>query len=120
MAASVDLQSRVWELERQLVQVQQERDDLQKDVEALCLKDSSAMHKSSSVMSGRLVSAEKELRSVKAQLAQADAERASLQEDSIQLRSTKGDLERDLLDASSRCEHLEKVWYAWAPRLGLP
>lgn len=118
MAASVDLQSRVWELERQLVQVQQERDDLQEDVEALCLKDSSAMHKSSSVMSGRLVSAE--LRSVKVQLAQADAERASLQEDSIQLRSTKGDLERDLLDASCRCEHLEKVWYAWAPRLGLP
>lgn len=91
-------------LEEQLVLVQSERDDLQRDV-----KDSTSAFSSSYVMSERLMTAERELYGVRAQLAQASAERSSLQENAMELRSAKADQDRELQEAVNRCDHMDKV-----------
>ena len=56
------------ELEKQLAKAEKERDDLARDVEALCMQSGSSIFDGSMVLSERIFSAEKELSKVKAQV----------------------------------------------------
>ena len=56
------------ELEKQLAKAEKERDDLARDVEALCMQSGSSIFDGSMVLSERIFSAEKELSRVKAQV----------------------------------------------------
>ena len=56
------------ELEKHLAKAEKERDDLARDVEALCMQSGSSIFDGSMVLSERIFSAEKELSRVKAQV----------------------------------------------------
>lgn len=92
-------------LRQELKRVSQHRDELERDVENLCMQnDSSSIFSSSLIVSERIYSTEKELSKTKSQLEAVLGERDSLRDD---LRHHKG--KADLLDmapASSRATHI--------------
>ncbi len=75
-------------LRQELKRVSQHRDDLERDVENLCMQnDSSSVFSSSLIVSERIYSTEKELSKTKSQLDAVLGERDSLRDD---LRHHKG------------------------------
>ena len=61
-------EERVRELEKQLATLQQERDDLTADVEALCMQGDSGIFNSSSVLTERIHQSEREGNKLRAQV----------------------------------------------------
>ena len=83
------------DLRQQLKRVSQHRDELERDVENLCMQnDSSSIFSSSMIVSERIFSTEKELSKTKSQLEAVLGERDSLRDD---LRHHKGKLYGQLI-----------------------
>lgn len=99
---------RIKELEALLSTVQQERDDLQRDVESLCLQQSGSMWSSSYVLSERLSGLEKELSKYKYQLARLTQERDNLKEDIISYKNSKRTADVSYREEKEKGERLEK------------
>ncbi|KAI8108351.1 hypothetical protein M9434_006378 [Picochlorum sp. BPE23] len=77
-------------LEKKLAMVSLERDDLARDVEAMCLDSASnTTFNMSSVLNERIFVAEKQLSKVKKELVECDSERKSLVEDMYALKEAK-------------------------------
>jgi hypothetical protein len=68
------MEARCRELERQVATLQRERDELQKDVESLCLSNGASMFSSSYVLSERFAATEAEFKETRGKLAQAAGE----------------------------------------------
>ena len=82
--------AKVKQLEKRLSQVTLQRDELQRDVESLCMQGSGgSIFDSSSVLSERIFSNEKELSKIRSQLDTVTEERDNLREDLKGYRDTK-------------------------------
>lgn len=101
-------QQRIVELERQVAQLLQEKEDLQRDVENLCLSAGSNMFSSSYVLSERIYSAEKELSLVKSQLTKVMQERDNFKEDIVQFKNSKKAVDNSWKDEMKKNQQLEK------------
>lgn len=104
----MDASQRISELEKQLAAVTRERDDLHRDVEALCLSRGSHMFSSSYVISEKLVNLEEELKQLRKECKSATQQRDSLQEDIQQLRSMKRQAEVGWQEEKKRTAALDR------------
>ncbi len=106
MAAGSNTAAALRDLQQRLKQVTEERDALQKDVEALCLSNGGSMFSGSYVLSEQIVSVQRELREAKRDL-QASQARAKEAEDEVaQLKAGHGALEHALLAAKQEAGNL--------------
>lgn len=100
---------RLKELECQLAAAQRERDDLARDVEALCMSSGDASgFSTSAVLSLRIRNTDRELSEAQEQLAAARAAASSLHEDNRALRESKRVADASWREERKRREELEK------------
>ncbi len=107
--STIDQTTIITDLQRQLASLQQERDDLARDVEALCISgaDPSGIS-SSSVVSERIRIQDEQLADHRARLASAIADAASLREDNTALRDSKRVADQGWRTESQRAAELER------------
>eukprot|EP00884_Botryococcus_braunii_P015731 jgi/Botrbrau1/2841/Bobra.0125s0048.3 len=106
MASLEDL---VKQLQKELATVKAERDDLEKDVENLCMQNGNAsIFSRSAVLSERIYSTDKELSKAKKQLETVTAERDSLREDLLSTKESKRKTDGTWKAEREKVERLEK------------
>ena len=84
-----ELIARVEATQHKLEGLKLERDDLQRDVELLCMQSGSATFNSSSLLQERLFSVESELARLRTHCQRIELERVELREDHVALRQAK-------------------------------
>ncbi|GAX74638.1 hypothetical protein CEUSTIGMA_g2086.t1 [Chlamydomonas eustigma] len=102
------MESRIRELEKKLASVCQERDDLQKDVEALCLQNGSSMFSGSYVLAERVKALDADLKNARGNISSLQNEKDRLLEDVSNLKIAKIASETLNAQMSSRMGQLEK------------
>ncbi len=103
------LEQRVRDLERKYAAVTAERDELQRDVEALCLSQSGDMFSTGSyVLTERIKATEAELKEERARSASLVASKEKLLEDMANLQIAKVAATTLSAQQGSRLDHMEK------------
>lgn len=103
------LRRQIVELEKKLAKTIIERDDLARDVEALCMETTAnTTFSSSSVLRERIFATEKEMLRTKQELITVTAERDSLREDLQEIKESKRRMDQTFKEQSSRVEALER------------
>lgn len=101
-------EAKLKQLEKRLSQVTLERDELQRDVESFCMQGSGGIFDSSSVLSERIYSNEKELSKTRSQLDAVSEERDNLKEDLRGYRETKRQSDTGWKAEKQKVQALEK------------
>ena len=102
-------EAKLKQLEKKLSQVTLQRDELQRDVESLCMQGSGgSIFDSSSVLSERIFSNEKELSKTRSQLDAVTEERDNLREDLKGYRDTKRQSDNGWKAEKQKVQALEK------------
>ena len=107
---AVDMtEARLKQLEKQLSKVTLQRDELQRDVETLCMQGSgNSIFDSSSVLSERIYANEQEISKTRSQLEAVTEERDHLREDLKGYRDTKRQSDNGWRAEKQRVQALEK------------
>jgi len=98
----------VRELEKKLLLITQERDQLQRDVETLCLQNGSSMFSASYVLTERIKATDAELKDVRSTNLQLTLDCDSLKDELTTLRSAKTTTDALVAEQSRRLGQLEK------------
>lgn len=108
-ADASNLRKQILILEKKLTQALSERDDLARDVEALCMETTAnTTFSSSSVLRERIFATEKELSRAKMDLVSITGERDSLREDLREIKEAKRAADQSFRNQETRLESLQR------------
>lgn len=108
-SSPVVLRRQIVELEKKLAKTIIERDDLARDVEALCMETTAnTTFSSSSVLRERIFATEKDMLRTKQELITVTAERDSLREDLQEIKESKRRMDQTFKQQTSQVEALER------------